>query len=197
MAVQQGVSTSFELASTNLAAQARAGRRLATHGGTRSAIPPCPVAGRHWQTVGHASGGLVTDHAEIVEAAPSDKLQEVRLRQWRSTAASGQPASKIAIGWPSNQGRTCGSTCRLRRAGSSLDGVLSIQNEQGAELAANDDRPGTSDPGLDFKVPNGVNAVVVAIRDLEGRGGPEAIYRISVSVTGRPDFRSRCLTSNS
>ncbi len=66
--------------------------------------------------------------------------------------------------------------------------MLSIQNEQGAELAANDDRPNTSDPGLDFKVPEGTNAVVLDIRDLQGRGGGDFVYRISVAPIGQPDF---------
>ena len=131
---------------------------------------------------------IVSDHAEIVEAPASDKPQEI-------------PAAPVAINGrldgPAQQDRyrlavTPGAQLRFdvlaRRAGSPLDGVLSIQNEQGAELAGNDDRPGTSDPGLDFKVPDGVNAVVVALRDLSGRGGADYIYRISVATVGAPDF---------
>jgi hypothetical protein len=67
--------------------------------------------------------------------------------------------------------------------------VLSIQNEQGAELAGNDDGPGTSDPGLDFKVPDGVAAVIVAIRDLRVQGGADFIYRIAVEPRDSADFK--------
>ena len=35
--------------------------------------------------------------------------------------------------------------------GSSLDGVLSIRNEQRAQLASGDDRPTSSDPLVDFE----------------------------------------------
>jgi hypothetical protein len=87
---------------------------------------------------------------------------------------------------------TPGQTLRFdvlaRRAGSPLDGVLSIRNEQGAELAANDDRPSTKDPGLDFKVPDGVQAVVVALSDLSGRGASDYTYRIAVEPVGGPDY---------
>ncbi len=77
---------------------------------------------------------------------------------------------------------------RAHRAGSPLDGVLSIQNEQGAELAGNDDRPKTCDPGLDFTVPKDVNAVFVVLRDLQGRGGDDYVYRIDAELLGKPDF---------
>ena len=66
--------------------------------------------------------------------------------------------------------------------------MLSIQNEQGAELATNDDRPGSNDPGLDFKVPEGTSAVIVVLGDLSGRGGADYLYRIAVEPAGQPDF---------
>lgn len=76
-----------------------------------------------------------------------------------------------------------------RRAGSALDGVLSILGEQGNGLASNDDRPGTPDPGLDFTVPEGVTKLVVALRDLHRRGGPTFVYRIVVRDLAIPDFQ--------
>ncbi|MFM2095124.1 MAG: hypothetical protein RIS70_2248 [Planctomycetota bacterium] len=76
-----------------------------------------------------------------------------------------------------------------RRAGSALDGVLSILGEQGNGLASNDDRPGTPDPGLDFTVPEGVTKVMVTLRDLHRRGGPQFLYRIVVRDLGSPDFQ--------
>jgi hypothetical protein len=74
------------------------------------------------------------------------------------------------------------------RAGSPLDGDLFIRNEAGAQLAASDDRPDTVDPGLDFIVPDGVNALVVALKDVAGRGGDTYIYRLAITPADRPDF---------
>ncbi|MBW3598689.1 MAG: hypothetical protein KY475_15625, partial [Planctomycetes bacterium] len=75
-----------------------------------------------------------------------------------------------------------------RQAGSPLDGVLSLRNEQGGQLAANDDRPGQMDPGLEFDVPANTNKVVVALKDLLGRGGEEFVYRVLVENLSRPRF---------
>src|SRR5713226_5345509 len=51
-----------------------------------------------------------------------------------------------------------------------------------------DDRPNTIDPGLDFIVPSGVTALVVALTDLLGRGGTDYIYRLAIIPAERPDF---------
>ncbi|HUE71980.1 MAG TPA: hypothetical protein VMP01_13925 [Pirellulaceae bacterium] len=74
------------------------------------------------------------------------------------------------------------------RAGSPLDGVLSIRKEDGAQLAANDDRPNSKDPLADFKVPDGVTKLQIAISDMQKRGGSDYVYRIGVLDLGRPDF---------
>lgn len=87
---------------------------------------------------------------------------------------------------------TPGQTLRFdvisQRAGSGLDPILMIRNEQGGQLAANDDRPNTGDPGLDFGVPAGVNKIQVAIKDMEGRGSPQGVYRIEVMDVAAPSF---------
>ena len=49
------------------------------------------------------------------------------------------------------------------RLGSPLDGVLSLLSPAGV-LASSDDRPGTSDPGLDFAVPKNVSSVIVSLK---------------------------------
>src|SRR5205085_5833035 len=67
-------------------------------------------------------------------------------------------------------------------------GVLTIRKEDGSQLASGDDRPGSSDPLVDFTVPAGVNKVQVAIKDLLGRGGTDYVYRIAIRDQSRPDF---------
>ncbi len=131
---------------------------------------------------------IVSDHAEIVESAPGEKLQELPAAPVAVSGRLSEPGQQDRYRLAVTPGEQLRFDVLARRAGSLLDGVLSIQNEQGAELTADDDRPATSDPGLDFKVPDGVNAVVVALRDLRGQGGSDFIYRISVAPMGRPDF---------
>ena len=57
--------------------------------------------------------------------------------------------------------------------------MLAIRKESGEQLAAADDSATTTDPTTDLKVPDGVTKVVVAMRDLLGRGGPEYAYRLT------------------
>ena len=76
------------------------------------------------------------------------------------------------------------------RLGSPLDGVLSLLSPAGV-LASSDDRPGTSDPGLDFAVPKNVSSVIVSLKDLNGRGGPDFIYRIAVIQIGAAGFHAQ------
>src|SRR5207302_485999 len=75
------------------------------------------------------------------------------------------------------------------RLGSPLDGVLSLRTEAGAELATNDDRADTVDPGFDFTVPDKVTALVIALKDLLGRAGPEFVYRLQVLPMDDPAFQ--------
>lgn len=75
-----------------------------------------------------------------------------------------------------------------RQVGSPLDGLLSLRNEQGGQVAANDDRPGMMDPGLDYDVPANVTKVVVALRDLLHRGGENYVYRVVVENLSTPRF---------
>src|SRR5436305_2501904 len=82
-----------------------------------------------------------------------------------------------------------------RQFGSPLYGVLTIHKEDGSQLASGDDRPGSSDPLVDFTVPKGVSKVQIAIKDMLSRGGPEFLYRIAVRDQGRPDF-SLAVTSD-
>jgi hypothetical protein len=66
--------------------------------------------------------------------------------------------------------------------------VISLRNTQGGQLASGDDRPGTTDPGLDYTVPANVNTITLAVKDLLGRGGPEFVYRVAVTDASQPDF---------
>lgn len=74
------------------------------------------------------------------------------------------------------------------RAGSPLDGLLSIVNDAGQPLATNDDQPGALDPGFDFVVPAGVTSALLVVGDLHRRGGERFVYRATIAPLDRPDY---------
>jgi hypothetical protein len=74
------------------------------------------------------------------------------------------------------------------RIGSPVDCSLAVRDEQGHELVANDDQPTTVDPALDFTVPANLHKLVVAIKEVTGRGGPDAIYHLAISRANQEGF---------
>jgi hypothetical protein len=188
LAVEQGGMAALEFLGGNFPDPARSSASWPLADGRSRMIMPAP-----WPSdVGPISGSrpavLVSSHGEIVEAPPDDKPQEISAApvgiNGRISGRGEQDRYRLAV--------TAGQKLRFdvlaRQAGSPLDGVLAIQNEQGAPLAENDDRQDTCDPRLDFAVPENTSAVVVALRDLQGRGGPDYVYRIGVTPLGQPDF---------
>jgi len=188
LAVQQGVSTSFEFAGTSLPAKARATGSWTIADGRPQLVQPAPWPAEFGPLTGSRPAVLVTNHAEIVEPLAGEKAPDLAAApvaiNGRISAPGEQDRYQLAV----VPGQKLAFDVLARRAGSPLDGVLSIQNLQGGELAGNDDRPGTSDPGLEFTVPDGVTAVAVALRDLESRGGADYVYRIAVTPAGAPGY---------
>ena len=188
LAAQQGANTTFEFAATNVPAEARASASWASALGLPQQFRPAPWPAGVPLLSGSRPAVIVTDHAEILEANVEGKLQELPAVPVAINGRLLNPGALDRYRLAVSPGQKLRFDVLARRAGSALDGVLSIQNEQGGELAANDDRPGTSDPGLDFTVPEGVNALVLAIRDLQSRGGADYVYRILIEPAGQPDF---------
>ncbi len=79
--------------------------------------------------------------------------------------------------------------CWAERANSPLDGVLTIRDQQGNQLATADDQAGTVDPGLEFEVPANAGPIVLALHDLRHRGGEDFRYRLSVTPADAPEAR--------
>lgn len=188
LAVQRGANATFEFAATDLPADARATAAWSSIDGLPRRVLPAPWPAAVPLISGSRPRVLVTDHAEIVEAPATDKPQEIPAAPVAINGRIAKPGERDRYRLTVTPGTTLRFDVLARRAGAALDGVLSIQNEQGAELAANDDRPDTSDPGLDFKVPDGVTAILVAVSDLQSRGGADFVYRVSVAPVGQPDF---------
>jgi hypothetical protein len=183
LGVRRGVKSPLGFVSTNLPADAK--------------VESSDVAGpgefpAPWPAMGLLSGGrprvLYSDYDEVIEAPKAgDSIQRLAAPM----AVSGR------LGGPREEDRyelavTPGAVLRFdvlaARVGSPLDGVLSIRNKAGGELAASDDRPQTTDPGLDFTVPAGVDSLILLLKDLEGRGGGDFIYRLAITPAGQPDF---------
>ncbi|MBI2825412.1 MAG: hypothetical protein HYX69_12065 [Planctomycetia bacterium] len=179
----RGTKGSFELVATNL-----------TEGAKIDADLNVPAAGvpAVWPTGKLLTGSrpqiIVGDFPDTFEQSGGATPQEVPVPSainGRLSAPHERDRYVLAV--------TAGQTLRFdvvaARAGSPLDGVLSVQKESGEQLAAADDGKTTTDPTLDFKVPDGLTKIVVVLKDLLDRGGPDYVYRLIVAPADLPDFR--------
>ncbi len=182
---QCGTEGAFELLGNVLPPGTRVKVDLRTAAGD----VPVPFAQKHGLT-GSAPRIIVGDFPEVLEAEPPPgKLQEVTVPvviNGRIGKANEEDRYRLLV----KPGMKLRFEVMANRAGSPLDGVLFVRNDAGAQLAMGDDQPDkeTVDPGLDYTVPDGVTALVVALKDLEGRGGPNYVYRLSITPSDYPDF---------
>jgi hypothetical protein len=165
-----------------------AGLRFAVAPGSPAHDVPAPLP-RVPGLTGAAPLVLVGGVAEVVEAdLPAGKLQDVPVPaaiNGRIAKAGEEDRYRLLV----KPGMALRFDVVANRAGSPLDGVLALRNEAGAQLMAADDRPDTVDPGFNYTVPAGVNALVVALKDLHGRGGADFVYRLAVTPANVPDFQ--------
>lgn len=183
LGVRRGAKAPLEFISTNLPP------------GTKVESVDVPAAGEYpaaWPALSPLAGTrprvIYSDYDEVAEQPKSgDSLQRLAAPMavsGRLSAAKEEDRYEVAV--------TPGTALRFdvlaARIGSPLDGVLSVRNKAGGEVAGNDDRPQTADPGLDFTVPGGVDTLVVVLRDLEGRGGENFVYRLAITPVAQPDF---------
>lgn len=122
----------------------------------------------------------VSNSVEVVEQPPAATPQVL-------PAGSVGVSGKLLV--PEEEDRyqipvTPGSKLRFEvfaeRLGSPLDTALVVRNEKGDQLARTEDGTGTTDPNLEYAVPDGVNVVVVGVADAGGSGGPKGIYHLTV-----------------
>jgi hypothetical protein len=91
--------------------------------------------------------------------------------------------------WTAKKGDVFVFDLRAARLGSPLDGVLSIEDGSGKELARGESAPGQPDALVTFSVPaDGTFSVQVRDR-FRSRGGPEFSYRLRVDRPPAPDFQ--------
>jgi hypothetical protein len=188
LAAKRGAATPFEFASTNFPAEVRASNTWPS-GDPLDRVEPAPwPSGGVNLITGSRPRVRVSDLVEVMEAPPADKPQEIGAAPVAINGRIAKPREQDRFRISVTPGQTVRFDVLASRAGSSLDGVLSIQNEQGAELATSDDRPGARDPLTDFKIPDQVTAIFAVVRDLEGRGGPDYMYRLAITPAGLPSF---------
>ncbi len=181
-------------AGTKTQVQLRGGNLTATVEQDASGIPapgyrPADLPADSQPTAGPGPTLLVSDHPELVEAAAAEgqvqSLPSAPIGISGTLAAAGEEDKYMLAVKP---GQKLRFEVFAQQLGSPLDGVLSIRNAQGNQLATNDDRPGTSDPAVDVAVPAGVEQLQVVLKDLKGAGGEDFVYRIAVKDLSRPDF---------
>ncbi|MEX2027787.1 MAG: hypothetical protein WEH44_10800, partial [Pirellulaceae bacterium] len=137
---------------------------------------------------GGAPKVIVSDFPELVETPAAGQLQALSQAPVGISGVIGAAGEEDKYLLEVQPGQNLRLDVLAHRAGSPLDGVLSIRKEDGGQLAANDDRPNSKDPLQDFKVPDGVTKLQLAVTDMLKRGGAEYVYRVEVTDLGRPDF---------
>ena len=61
--------------------------------------------------------------------------------------------------------------------GSPIDAELELRDGKGVRLAVSDDTPEGPDPKLTYKIPKETTKITAAVRDVNGNGGAQCIYR--------------------
>ena len=184
LAVSPASKTPVKFVGTNLTATAELDATATAYPGERGASLPTAD-----QFTGAAPRVIVSEHPEHVETPPAaGQLQALGASPVGVSGAISVPGEEDKYLLDVTPGQNLRFNVTSHRVGTPLDGVLSIRNEQGAQLAANDDQPNSSDPGLDFVVPAGVMKLQIALADMQKKGGADFVYRIEVADLGRPDF---------
>ena len=147
----------------------------------------------------HASGPLpplgISDGIEVLEVPqPNQQLQMIDARfaenRHESVAINGRLAKEgeldrylLAV--------TPGTLLSLSVDGRSspVEGDVSIlSHPDGKPLGGAGGTPGAASKGFHYQVPANVSSIEVAVRDLNGRGGPHFVYRLRIAPAAAPDF---------
>ena len=184
LGVMRGQQTQVQLIGDEATSQTKTTLQI-----TPEAIPTgSSVVSAGSQVTGRAPAVTVSDHPELVETDQGDKPQAISAVPVAVSGRLLEAGETDRYELPVTPGEKLRIELHAARLGATLDGVLDILRENGQRLAGNDDQQGTSDPGLDFTVPGGVEKVVVSVRDMLGRGTERSVYRLSVTPLGQPDF---------
>ncbi len=92
-----------------------------------------------------------------------------------------------AINLKVTAGQTLHFSLAARQVGSPLRAQLSLWNGDAA-VAQNDGESGATDPAFSYTVPEKVAQLQLRVRDLNGKGAADGVYRVQVSRTDRQAF---------
>lgn len=189
-AIQRGSQADFKLIS-NDAAETTVAFDSATAAASEFAAVPWKDSAR---AVGLRPSVLVSQLPELVENT-EEELQKLLAIPSAVSGRLFQPRDEDKYQLDVETGAKLRFEVFADRIGSPIDVILELQNDKGGRLAVNDDANGSSDSRLDYTVPADVTNVIVAVKDVNGRGGPGCIYRVTVKSladsAGNPDFRLR------
>ncbi len=102
-----------------------------------------------------------------------------------------QPGAVDRWSFPARKGEAWALELRADQLGSPLQGVITVLDAQGKQLARAEGTSNQLDPTLTFTAPaDGTYTVQVADR-FRSRGGPDFAYRLRIGKLPSPDFRLR------
>jgi hypothetical protein len=134
------------------------------------------------------------DLPEALEAEPNDAPGQVKAVSVPAVC-NGRiqtPGDVDCWAWTARKGEAYELDLRAARLGSPLDGVLTVLDGAGKELArAESPGPAQPDPVLRFQAPADGTFFVRVQDRFASRGGPAFTYRLRIDRPGRPDFRLR------
>lgn len=139
-----------------------------------------------WPAHGHWSGPR--PHVEMssrIELSATDDLSGMlKVGSFAITDRFARPFEESRFRVPVAPGSKMRFEVFAERLGSPVDSALLIRDEKANLLARADDGPGTLDPALDFTAPANVTAVLVGVAEMQGRVGPQSIFRLTVDSGG-------------
>jgi hypothetical protein len=182
-AVRRGTKASLVFASTNLPAGSNVDFAMPADGADQPV--PWPAGA---QAAGFRPRVLASDDEQVLKSEPADGLPQQITAPVGINGRLDKPRGEDQYRVKVTPGMRLRFEVTAARIGSPLDGVLFVRDEKGNQLAMNDDQPNTVDPGLDFAVPANTTAIVVALKDVAGRGGPDFVYHLAVARLDRADF---------
>ncbi len=184
LGVRCGSRTSIQLIGENLGW----GTILEVPAGALPGIAPA-----RWPTESRASGTppwiVISDVDEILEMqGPAGQLQQLPSAPIAVNGRVAQPDEEDRYLLAVEPGKSLRVETLARAAGSPLDPVIILRDMQGRELARGDDQSTSVDPELMYEVPEGMEHLEIAVRDLLGRGGSGFVYRLAITPAKQPNF---------
>jgi hypothetical protein len=198
-AIARGSSTNVEPVGTGFPAGTSIAANVPNSEGRRAGLVLFPPTGKPISAVPPIR---ISDAVEVLETPPADGKSQQIDASFPGTSHTpivingriAQPKEEDRFTLNVTPGQTLTLRIDARSINSPLDARLSVILGDKVQ-ATSDDRPGSRDPLLNYKVPAGVKQVDVSIADLYGRGGSHFLYRLQVVPAGQPNFSLRLTTS--